>query len=200
MRGLVRTSTLERGYYSLPVFRMDLSYPFSPAEILLRVETEDLCCILAEPHFVRRHVPIESHNVAGPQRLLQSGLPLQNGAFVKPPLAEQGRKNQGTQGDRQDGNLGPLHTLFDRQMRVPENADCEDCRPDNRGRTDERGNRGERRTKAGGEPEQKWAERANRQLRGPGLIGQENQQGAYEASPIASGATAMIPSASDENQ
>ena len=71
--------------------------PFRPAENPLRLETEDLGCILAEPYFVGRHVPIEGHNAAGPQRLLQSGLPLQNGAFVQPPLAKQGRKNQGAQ-------------------------------------------------------------------------------------------------------
>ena len=70
MRGLVRTSTVEAGYHQRVIFRMYMFQPFSPAENLLRVETEDLSCILAEPYFVGRHVPIEGHNAAGPQRLL----------------------------------------------------------------------------------------------------------------------------------
>ena len=79
------------------VFRMYMFQPFNPAENRLRVETEDLSCILAEPYFVGSHVPIEGHDAAGPQRLLQAGLPFQNGAFVQPSLAEQGGKNQTAQ-------------------------------------------------------------------------------------------------------
>src|ERR1700704_2696076 len=66
MRGPVRTSTVEARCHPRLVFRMYMFQPFSPAENLLRVETEDLSCILAEPYFVGRHVPIESHNAAGP--------------------------------------------------------------------------------------------------------------------------------------
>src|SRR5258708_31908110 len=95
MRGPVRTSTVEARCHPRLVFRMYMFQPFSPAENLLRVETEDLSCIFAEPYFVGRHLPIEGHNTAGPQRLLQSGLPLQNRRFMQPPLPKQSRNNQG---------------------------------------------------------------------------------------------------------
>src|SRR6267154_1407147 len=87
MRGPVRACTVEAGCHPRLVFRMYAFKPFSPAENLLRVQTEDLSCILAEPYFVGRQVPIEGYNAAGPQRLLQSGLALQKGAFVTPTLA-----------------------------------------------------------------------------------------------------------------
>jgi hypothetical protein len=70
MRGLVRTSTVEAGCHEQLIFRMHMFQPVSPAENLLRVETEDLSCILAKPYFVGGHVPIEGYDATGPQRLL----------------------------------------------------------------------------------------------------------------------------------
>src|SRR6188508_3419178 len=89
-RRLVGSRAFEAGGHPRPVFRMDVFQPFSPAERLLRVETEDVGRILAEPNFVGRHVPIEGYDAAGPQRLLQPGLPFQNETFVQSSLTEQG--------------------------------------------------------------------------------------------------------------
>src|SRR3954470_3460003 len=116
MQGLVRTSTGEAGCHQRVIFWMYMFQPFNQAGNLLRVETEDLSCILAEPYFVGRHFPIEGDNSAGPQRPLQSFL-------VQSPLAKKGPKNQRGERDRQNGGLGPQHTLLDRQLQVPENAD-----------------------------------------------------------------------------
>src|SRR5258708_18127587 len=97
MRGLVGTSRVEVGCQARLIFRMNMFQPFSPFENMLRAETEDFSRILAVPYFVGRHIPIEGYDAAGPKGLLQSGFPLQNGAFVKPPLAEQGRNNHSAQ-------------------------------------------------------------------------------------------------------
>ena len=180
MRGLPGTSTVEAGRHARLIFRMNMFQPFSPFENMLRAETEDFSRILAVSYFVGRHIPIEGYDAAGPKRLLQSGLPLQNDAFVEPPLAEQGRNNQSAQRGRQNSSLGPDHTLFDRQPHVPENADCEDRGPDNGDRAEERCDCGEGWTKARCHPEQQWAERADRHLRGPRLVGQEHKQRAND--------------------
>src|ERR1700692_4505230 len=70
MRGPVRTSTVEAGCHPRLIFRMYMFQPFSPPENLLRVQAKDLGCILAEPYFVARHVPIEGYTPAGPHPLL----------------------------------------------------------------------------------------------------------------------------------
>ena len=70
MRGMVRTRTVEAGCRQRVIFRMDMFQPFRPGENLLRVETEDINRILAEPYFVGRQVPIEGNDAAGPQRVL----------------------------------------------------------------------------------------------------------------------------------
>src|SRR5438046_10161602 len=110
---------------------MNMFQPFSPFENMLRAETEHFSRILAVSYFVGRHIPIEGYDAAGPKRLLQSGLPLQNDAFVEPPLAEQGRNNQSAQRGRQHSSLAPDPTLFAPQPNGPENTDCTQPGPDN---------------------------------------------------------------------
>ena len=44
--------------------------PFSRGEGLLRMESDDLGRILAEPHFVGRHGPVEGYDAASPQCVL----------------------------------------------------------------------------------------------------------------------------------
>src|SRR5579872_1005977 len=111
---------------------MDLLKPGLAIQRLARLDAENLLDILTVPDLVRRNVPIECHDATGPKRALKPVFPFQDGALVKPPLAEKRGKNQRAERGGQNGRLSGQDTFFDGQTCVAKNADRKYCRPDDR--------------------------------------------------------------------